>query len=213
MLPPCPPSQRGGGAWPARAGAELRTHPSAPAGWLEMGTADPGPRICHLLCCLFACWETCPSVAGRAASLCRNTAPLPRLLPLRRGQRGAAAWSEGDASPSFIPSKGAGVLCLPLQFPVSSRPWKVYLPAPAGIRALHRTLCSSCAEVGTMGGYCGLSILDEEGLSVLLCSSASWFQVANICNFLINGPCVTTASSCCLIECCLISVLPYLFML
>lgn len=121
LLPSAKRLWRGGGARSARAGAELRAHPSAPAGWLEMGTADPIPRICHLLHCLSACWETCPSVAARAASVYHSTVPVPRLLPLRRGRGGAAAWGEGDASSSFIPSKGAGLLCLPLKFPVSSR--------------------------------------------------------------------------------------------
>lgn len=178
--PSCPPSQlsRGGGAasQPACAGAELRTHLSVPAGWLEMGTADPGPRICHLLYCLSASWEACPSVADRAASVCRNTTPLPRLLPLRRGGHGAAACSEGDVSPSFISSKGAGLLCLPVQFPVSSRPWRVYLPAPVGIRAPHRTLCDPfAAEVGTMGDY--RSITHTSASSMGRASLFSFFPV------------------------------------
>lgn len=60
--------------------------------------------------------------------------------------------------PSFIPSKGAGLLCLPLQFPVSNTPWKVYLLAPAGIRSPYGTLCVPCAaELGTMGGYCSIT--------------------------------------------------------
>lgn len=163
MLPPVflPSTKRllcGGGAWSARAGAELRTHPSVPAGWLEMGTADPGPQICHLLYCLSACWESCPGVADRAVSMCCNTVLLPRLLLLRRARRGATAWSEGDASPSFIPSKGAGLLRLPLQFPVSNGPWKVYLLAPVGIRSPYGTLCTPCAaEVGTMGVYSSIT--------------------------------------------------------
>ena len=37
------------------------------------------------------------------------------------------------------------------------------------------------------------SILDGEGLRVLLIPSASCSQAANMLNFLINGPCVTTA--------------------
>lgn len=119
------PAPRGSGAGAARGQpapelscAHIRVRQR---GWLEMGTADPIPRICHLLYCLSACWETCPSVAARAASVCQSTVPVPRLLRLGRGQCGAAAWGEGGASPSFIPSKGAGLLCLPLQFPIISR--------------------------------------------------------------------------------------------
>lgn len=48
-------------------------HPSAPVGWLEMGTADPGPRIGRRLRCLSACsgnlsergWRSCRPVSSR----------------------------------------------------------------------------------------------------------------------------------------------------
>lgn len=93
-------------------------HPSAPVGWLEMGTADPGPRIGRRLRCLSACsgnlsergWRSCRPVSSRC---CGGEA-----------DRDAAPSAKG-AAPSFSPSKGAGSLRSLLRFHVTNRPWEV----------------------------------------------------------------------------------------
>lgn len=124
-------------------------------GWLEMETADPIPRICHLLYCLSACWETCPSAAARAASVC---AIAPCQCP------GFSGWGEDDAEPQpgakeMLPpalSPQRGLVCSACL--CSSLSAVSLLTAPMGVRTLYGILYSPCgAEVGTMGGYCSIT--------------------------------------------------------